>query len=85
MAPHSATLLPGKKPLYPLDRRLGGTRLVWMLWSREKFPALAGNRTSAIQPVARCYTDKAIPCQGKNISMLLGWFQTYNTTLCPDE
>jgi hypothetical protein len=49
-----------------------------MLWSRQKFPALAGIQTSAIQPVARSYIDGAILCQGKDIFTLLGWFQTNN-------
>jgi hypothetical protein len=30
---------------------------VWMQWSREKFLASTGNRTPAVQPVARRYTD----------------------------
>jgi hypothetical protein len=29
---------------------------VWTLWRKEKF-CLAGNRTRAVQPVARRYTD----------------------------
>jgi hypothetical protein len=33
---------------------------VWTLWSREKSLASAGNRTSAVQLVARSYTDWAI-------------------------
>jgi hypothetical protein len=38
--------LQGKSPWYPLDRRLGGIQSpVWRRWSREKFPAPAGNRT----------------------------------------
>jgi hypothetical protein len=32
----------------------------WTLWSREKSLAPAGNRTTAVQPVARHYTDWAI-------------------------
>jgi hypothetical protein len=36
----------GKIPWYPLDRRLGGPpEPFWTRWWREKFPALAGNRT----------------------------------------
>jgi hypothetical protein len=30
---------------------------VWKLWSREKSLATAKNRASAVQPVARRYTD----------------------------
>jgi hypothetical protein len=30
---------------------------VWMLWGKETFVALVGNRTPAVQPLARCYTD----------------------------
>jgi hypothetical protein len=34
---------------------------VCTLWSREKYVAPAGNRTPAVEPVARRYTDCTIP------------------------
>jgi hypothetical protein len=46
----------GKSPLYPLDRR--APEPVWTLWRRETFCS-AGNRTRAVQSVARCYTDSS--------------------------
>jgi hypothetical protein len=34
----------------------GALERVWTLWSREKL-STAGDRTPAVQPVGRCYTD----------------------------
>jgi hypothetical protein len=34
---------------------------VWTLWDKEKSLAPAVNRTPAVQPIARRYTDCAIP------------------------
>jgi hypothetical protein len=54
----SIALPPGKKPLVPTRWEAGwAIEPVWMLWSREKSPAPAGNRTPAIQPIACHYTD----------------------------
>jgi hypothetical protein len=54
---HAPTaLFPGKVPRYPYDRKL-----VWTMRNREIFFALVGNQTPAVQPVARHYTDWAIP------------------------
>jgi hypothetical protein len=44
----------GNSPRYPMYRRLGEP--VWMLWKRENL-APTGNRTPAVQSVARCYTE----------------------------
>jgi hypothetical protein len=38
-----------------------GQEPVWTPWNREEFLALAGNQTPAVLPVARRYTDWAIP------------------------
>jgi hypothetical protein len=50
---------PGKSPSYPEARC--AQRPVSTLWSNEKLPALAGNQTKPVQPVARCYTIRVIP------------------------
>jgi hypothetical protein len=53
---------PSKEPLYPLDKRLGGPQSRSGRCGEEKFSsAYDGNRTPAVQPVTRCYTDWAIP------------------------
>jgi hypothetical protein len=51
----------GKSPLYPLDRRLGGPQSWSGCYGEEKNLAPARNRTLAVQPVARCYINWAIP------------------------
>jgi hypothetical protein len=38
-----------------------GGKAVWTLWNREKSLAPAGSQTAAFEPVARHYTDWAIP------------------------
>jgi hypothetical protein len=48
-------------PRYPLDRRLGGPQSWPGRYAEEKNLAPAGNRTPAVQPVARRYTDWVIP------------------------
>jgi hypothetical protein len=56
-ASHLGHLRPGKEPTVPI---VYGTECaseaVWTRWSREKSHAHAGNRTPAVQPVARRYT-----------------------------
>jgi hypothetical protein len=55
-----AALPPGKEPPVPIGYEAGwAPEPVWMLWRRENFWT-AGNRTRAVQPVARRYTDLAI-------------------------
>jgi hypothetical protein len=50
----------GKDPLYPLDRKLGASRNQSGRCGEEENIVPVGTRTSAIQPVARRYTDWAI-------------------------
>jgi len=53
-----AALTPGKRPRYPLDRRLGGPRGgLHAVATRKKSLAFAGNRTPVVQPVAYPFTD----------------------------
>jgi hypothetical protein len=40
-----------------------------MLWNKQEFIISAGNRTRAIQPAARRYTDRAIPAPLKQRGM----------------
>jgi hypothetical protein len=57
-----ATLLPGKSLRYPLDMRLGGPQSRSGRYGGEKKSlAPTGNRTPAVQSVARRYSDWAIP------------------------
>jgi hypothetical protein len=51
----------GKIPRYSLDRRLGGPQSRSGRCGGERNLALAGNRTPAVQPVARRCTDWAVP------------------------
>jgi hypothetical protein len=57
-----AALPPGTEPPILIGYEARWARgSVRTLWRREKSPALAGNRTPTFQPVARRYTDRAIP------------------------
>jgi hypothetical protein len=55
-----AALTRGEEPRYPLDRWPGGPQSRSGRCAEEKNLASAGNRTPAVQPVDRCYTDCAI-------------------------
>jgi hypothetical protein len=50
-------------PRYPLDRRLGGPRSLSVRCGGEKYLALIGNRTPAVQRVPRRYTVWATSTQ----------------------
>jgi hypothetical protein len=50
----------GKSPRYPLVRQLGGPQNRYGRCGEQKRLALAGNRTSTGQPVARHYTDSCV-------------------------
>jgi hypothetical protein len=53
-----AVLPPRKEPLILIDSEAGWVpEPAWTLWNIEKSLAPAGNRTPAIQLVARHYTD----------------------------
>jgi hypothetical protein len=53
-----ATLLPGNSPKVPIELEvLWAPKPVWTLWSKEKSVALGRNRTPAVYPVDRRYTD----------------------------
>jgi hypothetical protein len=55
---HAPAALPqGNHPRYPLDRRLSGSQSLSGRFGEETNLAPAGNRTPAVQPVARRYTD----------------------------
>jgi hypothetical protein len=56
-----ATLPPGKELPVPIGQEVRWSPdPVWTLWSIEKCLPLDGNRTPAVQPVARRYTGRAI-------------------------
>jgi hypothetical protein len=52
-----AGLLPGKLPWYPFERRLGVPQSRSRRCGEEKNLASAGDRTPAVQPIVRSYTD----------------------------
>jgi hypothetical protein len=55
-----AALTPGIEPPVPIGQEAGwAPESAWTLWRREK-SSIAGNRTRAVQPVVRRYTDCAI-------------------------
>jgi hypothetical protein len=59
---HAPAALPSRnRSRYPLDRRLCGPKNRSGWCGEKKNIALAGNQTPAVQPVARQYTDLAIP------------------------
>jgi hypothetical protein len=66
---HASAALPrGKSPKYPLDRRLGGTQSrSGRCGVEKKSLSPAGKQTSAVLPVARHYTDWAIPAPPTNM------------------
>jgi hypothetical protein len=51
----------GGSPRFPLDRRLGGPESRSGRYGEKKNLSPAGNRITAVQPVAHRYTDCAIP------------------------
>jgi hypothetical protein len=57
----AAALSPEKQTPVPTGYEAGwAAEPVWKLWSREESLASVVNRTPALQPVARRYTDRAI-------------------------
>jgi hypothetical protein len=53
---------PAALPSVPTGQEAGwAPEPIWTLWSREKSLSPNGNRNQALQPVARQYTDRAIP------------------------
>jgi hypothetical protein len=51
-------LPPGKQPPVRTESEVG-SEPVWTLWSGQKSLSASGNRTPAVQPLARRYTDWA--------------------------
>jgi hypothetical protein len=49
-----AALPPGREAVWPLHP-------VWKLWKKEKSHAFARNLNRALHPIARLYTNRAIP------------------------
>jgi hypothetical protein len=71
--------------LHPGTHWIGGwvcTEPVWMLWSKEKSLTLPRNRSLIVQPVARRYTNWAIPevdisaCSVRSELELTAYFMT---------
>jgi hypothetical protein len=60
----------GKRPLYPLDRRLVGPRAGLDAVEKRKIPSLrrvlSNTRTPIVHPVASCYTDCVTSALNKN-------------------
>jgi hypothetical protein len=52
-----------------------GKEAVWMLWSRDKILASAGNRTQTVQPQIRRYTDWTL--QAHEIMLIRGRNRTF--------
>jgi hypothetical protein len=53
-----AALTPAEGALVRTAEEVGcASQPVWTLWRREKSLNPAGNRTPAVQPIARSYTD----------------------------
>jgi hypothetical protein len=72
-----AVLPPGKKPRYPLDRRLGGPQSRSGRGAGQKnSQPLPGLEPPIIQPVAQRYTDWAIP------RLLKGKVKNLKSSLC---
>jgi hypothetical protein len=61
---HNPTVLPaGKEPPYPLDRKLQMPQSRSGSYAEEKNLTPTENWTPAVQPVARYFTNWAIPVQ----------------------
>jgi hypothetical protein len=70
-ASRSGSLPLGKKPKYPLDRRLGGPQRRSRSYGAKKYVTPTENLTPAVHPTARRYTDRAIPAPHKGIRNIL--------------
>jgi hypothetical protein len=57
----------GKKPRYPLDKRLGGPQSRFGCCREEKNLSPAGNRTLAVQPITHRCTDSYAKVDGNEI------------------
>jgi hypothetical protein len=57
----------GKGPWYPLDRRPGEPQSQSGCYEEDENLAPARNQTSAVQPIASCYTDWAFLALRKKI------------------
>jgi hypothetical protein len=65
-------LLPGKQPSVPVQKEAGwALDPGWTLRRKEKSLGPAGIRTLVVQPVARRYTDLAIPTPILNMPIIL--------------
>jgi hypothetical protein len=63
----SAALAPGKSPLYPLDRRLGGPQNQAGRRGEEKILASAGTRTPTLGCPARSQSLYGLRCLGQTV------------------
>jgi hypothetical protein len=65
---HTTATLPPEKTQYPLYRRLGGPQ-GRSGWVQKILPQL-GFDPQTMQPVASCYTDRAIPARYQYVLLL---------------
>jgi hypothetical protein len=66
---------PQGQPPVPIGYEAGrAPESVWMLWRKENLVP-AGNRTKAVQPVSRRYTDWATPSHFRDMSCLIRLIQ----------
>jgi hypothetical protein len=75
----------GKRPQYPLDRRLGGPQSRFARYGEGKNLASIRNQKPAVQYVMLKLVVRIVMYRGVTIDGVLAWFLDLSTTLTYDS